>query len=47
MLIGSFACCVLIPQDGRSLVPSGIKIFKALHLVVREIAFEAMIYICH
>ena len=46
MLIGSVACFVLISQDGLSLT-CGIKICKALHLAVREIAFEAMIYVYH
>ena len=42
MLIGSVACFVLISQDGLSLT-CGIKICKALHLAVREIAFEAIV----
>lgn len=47
MLMGSFARFVF-DSSGWTLSPtSGIKMSKAFHLLVREIASEAVIYVCH
>ena len=43
-----FICLLCFDSSGWTLpLTYGIRMCKALHLVVREIVFEAMIYVCH